>query len=92
VKPIDTNDLCNLQKTQCAKSCALLDNPALFPEDRQALETINSIWSELPPEIKIGVMKMIAFQPLAPAGSNARAFARREAFFQRPLLCVFMIG
>ena len=49
----------DLQKNDSAKSLALLDNPTLSPDDRQALETIFTLWPELPPETKIGVMKMI---------------------------------
>jgi len=43
----------------CAESCALLENPIFFPDDRQALETIFTLWPRLSPETKIGIMKMI---------------------------------
>jgi|GEM_PF-3038692 len=55
----DINNCVECENSHSAKSCALLENLTFSPEDRQALKTINSIWSELPPEIKIGVMKMI---------------------------------
>jgi len=47
-------------KNPCAaKSVALLENPALLDDDRQALETIISLWPELSPETKIGIMQTI---------------------------------
>jgi len=58
-KPYYNNGLCDFQNSHCAKTCALLGNPALSPDDRQALQLIISLWPGLPPEMKMGIHHMI---------------------------------
>ena len=58
-KPLSINELGNYKNPCAAKSVALLENPTLSPDDRQALETIISLWPELTPETKIGILKTI---------------------------------
>jgi len=41
------------------KSVPIFDNDGFSPDDRQALETIISLWPGLLPEMKIGVLHMI---------------------------------
>ena len=53
------NILCDSKNPCAAKSVALLDNPALSGDDRQALETIISLWPTLALEIKIGILQTI---------------------------------
>jgi len=58
-KPCDNSDLGNSQKFHSAKSLAFGENSTLSPDDRQALATIITLWPELLPEVKIGVLKMV---------------------------------
>jgi len=58
-KPFDSNDLCDPKSSHAAKSVALLETPVFSPDDQQALETIFTLWPELPPETRISIMKMI---------------------------------
>jgi len=53
------SDLDDSQNFHCAKTCALLDSPGISGDDRQALETIISLWPTLAPETKISVMQTI---------------------------------
>jgi len=53
------SELCNSENYCGAKYGAFSETPVLSPADRQALETIFTLWPGLPPEVKVGVMKMI---------------------------------
>jgi len=53
------NILGQFQNSHCAKTCALLESPTFSPDDRQALDTIISLWPGLVADMKIGILCMI---------------------------------
>ena len=57
------NRLRGSKKPCAAESVALLENPALSTDDRQALETIISRWAGLDTETKTRVMQVIEGAP-----------------------------
>lgn len=53
------------EDSHCAKTCAFSNIPSLSPDDRQALETIINLWSELSPETKVAILQMIEAERLS---------------------------